>query len=223
MRLFEHDHITLPELKATTAQNGVRYYETPTGKRYPSITTILGAYKREAIKEWRARVGEVEATKISNRAANRGTAVHDLVERYVNNDQPEISKSMPLVRADFNVITRTLDKWLEKVYCQEATLYSNTLQLAGRVDLIGQFAGKNAVIDFKTKSKPQKEEWLADHHMQCAGYAVMFEEMTGIPVDRTVVICAVENEAQPHISTAKRDDHIDNLIDVCLQFHRGEI
>ena len=65
------------DLKSVTTEDG-RLYETPTGQRYPSVTTVLSAYNKKAIFEWRQRVGEEQANRISRKASGRGTKLHTI-------------------------------------------------------------------------------------------------------------------------------------------------
>lgn len=85
--MFEHDTIDFKDIDATTMKGG-RYYDTPKGY-YPSVTTVLGILSKKGIAEWRRRVGEAEANRISTQAARRGTEVHQMCEDYVNNDLTE--------------------------------------------------------------------------------------------------------------------------------------
>ena len=80
-RIFEHVGINLgyDDIEAETTSSG-RKYKCPNGVSYPSVTTVLSILSEDGIRAWRKRVGEVEANKISHRAATRGTAVHAIVE-----------------------------------------------------------------------------------------------------------------------------------------------
>ena len=95
---FIHEKIEIgyDDLKVETKSSG-RKYITPDGEAYPSITTVLGVLSADSIAAWRARVGDEEANKISHKATTRGTAVHDLVEKYLDNE--ELPKVMPHVMA----------------------------------------------------------------------------------------------------------------------------
>lgn len=83
--MFEHENVELTEMNAVTTDSG-RKYKTPEGVNLPSITTVLSILSRESIAKWRARVGAAEANRISHRASTRGTSVHEIIEKYVNND-----------------------------------------------------------------------------------------------------------------------------------------
>ena len=76
--------IELPKLQKVTKENGTRYYVTPQGNRYPSVTTILSEWKKKELAKWRERVGNEEADRIKNFAAKRGTQFHTLCETYLS-------------------------------------------------------------------------------------------------------------------------------------------
>jgi genome maintenance exonuclease 1 len=200
MRTF--NHVKLPQLdfdlKAETTDSG-RLYATPTGEKYKSITTVLSNHNKQAIMEWRERVGAEEANKISTRAANRGTKVHKICEDYINNTMNFIDDAMmmPDLKEMFFKIKPIIDEKLGDVYSQEQALYSHQLKIAGRVDLIGMWDGKLSVIDFKTSNKQKEEENIQNYFMQCTAYALMFSELTGMWIDDIVVLIATgEGEAQ---------------------------
>ncbi len=215
---FKHEKINLgySDLSAKTGATG-RTYTTPDGNNYPSITTVLSILSREAIQAWRARVGEEEANKVSRIASGRGTAVHDLLERYVNND-PDFAKGvMPHILQSFKDVQEQLDTRLTKVYSQEAPLYSNHLGLAGRVDCVGVWDGKDSIVDYKTSRKLKKKEWVKGYFMQCCAYAIMWEERTGMPITQLVVLIAVDNE-EPQVFIEHRDNWVKPLLDVIEQY-----
>ena len=215
---FKHEKIDLgyDDLIAETLPSG-RTYSAPNGCSYPSITTVLSILSREAIQAWRARVGPEEANKISRVASGRGTAVHDLLERYVNND-PDFAKGvMPHVMQSFHDVKEQLDTRLTTVYSQEAPLYSELLGLAGRVDCVGVWDGKNSIIDYKTSRKLKKKEWISGYFMQCAAYAIMWEERTGMPITQLVVLIAVDDN-EPQVFIEHRDNWVQPLLDVIEQY-----
>ena len=195
MRIFEH--VKLPQLqfdlKAETTDSG-RLYTTPEGNRYKSITTVLSHYNKQGIYEWRKAVGEEYANKVSRRAADRGTKVHKICEDYLNNEIPELKMQlmMPDLKELFFKIKPIIDDNVGKVYTQEQALYSDKLRIAGRVDLIAEWNGKVAVIDYKTSTKQKDEENIQNYFMQCTAYALMFAERTGIWIDDIVVLIATE-------------------------------
>ena len=168
MRIFEH--VKLPQLqfdlKAETTDSG-RLYTTPEGNRYKSITTVLSHYNKQGIYEWRQAVGEEYANKVSRRAADRGTKVHKICEDYLNNEIPELKMQlmMPDLKELFFKIKPFIDESIGKVYTQEQALYSDKYRIAGRVDLIAEWNGKLAVVDYKTSTKQKDEENIQNYFM----------------------------------------------------------
>lgn len=216
--MFTHKDFQLEEMNTETI-DGKRYYVTPQGK-LPSITTVLSILSRDGIKKWREKVGEAEANKISTKASRRGTRVHEMCEHYINNDF-DAKKYLPNDRETFNSIKPILDEHLDNVYAQEVPLWSEYLGVAGRVDCIAEWDGKIAVIDFKTSRKLKKKEWINNYFQQCAAYAVMWEERTCIPINKIVVVIAVDGE-EPQIFEEKRDKYIHKCVETIAQYRREQ-
>ena len=187
--------------------DGVRYYDTPSGKPMPSITSVTSFYNRKVFQDWRARVGEEEANRVSKKATTAGTKVHKLCEDYVNNEEMLYEDVTPENLFMFKQIKPILDIYLEEVWAVECPLYSDYLRVAGQCDCVGIFQGKPAIIDFKTASKRKRRSWITNYFMQESAYAVMFEEMTGKPIVNLVTIIAVAND-EPQLFVEQRDDHI---------------
>ena len=204
--IFAHER--LPELdfelEAKTTESG-RVYYTPSGKAYPSVTTVLGSMNKDAIDAWRKRVGEEEANKISGKASRRGEALHLACEKYLLNEMSDlkIRNMMPNIKELFFQLRPELDKNIGTIYAVEQPLYSDKLKIAGRVDCIAKWDGKISIIDFKTSSKEKLEENILNYFLQCAAYAEMFEELTKKIVEILVVAIAVEG-GQPQIFVRQR-------------------
>lgn len=213
-RIFEHVGVDLgyTDLVAVTTENG-RVYQTPSGKKYPSITTVLGHFGKHKLMQWRKAVGEEEANRIGRHASSRGTALHTICERYIDNIEDIYGeKAMPHVKAMFESVKPTIDSRVGKVYVQEVPLYSDHLRLAGRVDLIAEFDGVLSIVDFKTSSRIKSASDIKDYFEQEAAYAIMFEERTNIPIVNLVTIMAVENEKEPLVFKEHRDNHAVDLV-----------
>jgi genome maintenance exonuclease 1 len=183
------------ELNAVTTESG-RRYTAPNGEVYPSITTVLSSYNKKAIYEWRQRVGEEEANRVSRKAANRGTKLHLMCEDYLRNELTpmKMQSIMPDTKELFLQLKPKLDECIGDVYGLEQALYSKTLQIAGRCDCIAEWDGELSIIDYKTSSKEKNEDYIQNYFMQCTAYAEMFEEITGRPVNQVVVAIAVADE-----------------------------
>jgi len=208
MKIFDHVGELTPVEMETVTIDGKRYYVTPTGGKYPSITTVISnnSAKQAGLARWRARVGKEKAQAKSNRAAGRGTRYHKLVEDYFNNElDTEKYKDMPLPWTMFHSSREILDR-INRVYLQEAALYSDVLQIAGRVDCIAEYEGELAIIDFKTAEAPKKEQYLYDYYVQECGYACMLQEVYGLSVKKLVTIVACENgDTQVKVMPPKKE------------------
>ena len=191
------------KLERDTKPDGTRLYKTPSGKSYPSVTTVTGLHSAKGIMEWRKRVGEAEANRISGKASARGTRIHQYCEDYLRGN---IFEADMFDLEMFNSIKFLLDD-IDNIHCLEDALYSDHLEVAGTVDCIAEFQGKLSVIDFKTASRPKDRDDIHNYFMQTAAYAVAFEERTGIPIGRLVIIMAVDND-DPRWFIEKRDNWV---------------
>ena len=205
----------LTDLKSETFPDGKRYYTLPDGTRLPSVTTVLGAQKKQAIMEWRKRVGEEKANKISKQATSRGTNVHTLCERYLNNEP--LGVIMPDALEMFKSVKPVLNR-INNIHYQECALWSKQLGMAGRVDCIAEFDGKLSVIDFKTSKRVKARNDILDYFWQTTAYSLMYEELIGIPIDNLVIIMAVE-DSEPILFMEKTSDHIDGLVEA-IDYYR---
>ena len=204
----------LPNLESKTFPDGKRYYVTPSGNKLPSVTTVIGAQKKEEILKWRKKVGEEAANKISRQASSRGTNVHTLCERYLNNDK--LGNIMPDAKEMFHSLVPLLDR-IDNIHYQEQALWSEQLGLAGRVDCIAEYDGVLSVIDFKTSKRIKTRDKILDYFWQECAYALMYEELVGEPINQLVTIMAVDNE-QPLLFIEKTEDHIEGLVKA-IQFY----
>jgi glycerol kinase len=214
--MFKHETVELKEMESVTTDSG-RKYKTPEGIDYPSITTVLSILSRESIAKWRKRVGEAEANKISTRASGRGTRVHEIIEKYINNQEDYRNGYTPDIIQSFIDIRHILDNRIGTVYAMEAPLYSDHLGVAGRVDCVAEFDGKLSIIDFKTSMKPKRIEWIKNYFMQESAYAIMWEERTGMPIVQLVTIISVDN-SEPQVFIEHRDNWVRPLRETIAQY-----
>ena len=208
--MFIHESLDWDDL-SSTQEDGKRFYVTPSGKKYPSMTTVLQLMTAEGIAKWRAHVGDEVANKVSAQSTRRGTLMHKLCEDYVNNEEIDTSKLMPLDLQNFNALKEQMDIHFGKVYGQEIALYSDFLEMAGRVDCIAEYKGKLSIIDYKTSKKVKKKENIKNYFMQAAGYAVMYEEIFKQPINQLVILMSVDHEGVVEF-VEKRDNYIHDLI-----------
>lgn len=219
MKTFKHLHNdpVICELNRIE-YNGKRYYESPNGKRLPSVTTFLSHFNKDHIYKWRKRVGEEEANKISARASSRGTKFHSLMESYLNNEKGFLAEEnvMPDMQLAFLNMKPVVDR-IDNIHYIETMLYSETIGLAGQVDCIAEFDGVPSIIDFKTSSKLKKEEWIENYFLQCTAYSLMYEDMTQVQAKQIVVLISVDHEL-PQVFVKQRKDYVPLLADKLREF-----
>ena len=186
--MFTHIECELPKLKRQNI-DGARYY-TVNGRPMVSITSVTSYWNKHIFVDWRKRIGEAEANRITKRATSRGTATHSLIENHLLNKDVEFDKPSPKML--FLQAKETL-KNINNIYALEESLYSEELGVAGTVDCIAEYNGELSIIDFKTAEKPKPRDWIENYFVQAAAYACMFFERTGIPVKKLVIIMTCEN------------------------------
>ena len=201
--------VELPDLDSITHNDGKRYYVTPSGVRLPSVTTVIGAQSQDSIQKWRERVGEIEANRISRKASNRGTNMHNLCEKYINNEP--LGQAMPDALEMFQSIKPILNR-IDNIHYIEQAFWSETIGMAGRSDLIAEFEGELSVIDYKTSSRVKTRDKILSYFWQTTAYALMYEELVGRPINKLVIIMAVEND-KPIVFIEKTKDHVKGLVE----------
>lgn len=203
---FDHAPVTRHELQAIE-EDGKRFYlvaeETddpfhPIIHEYKSVTTIIGEKSDKTwLKEWRDRVGEAEADTILARAQVRGTAIHDMAEKFLKNDL-EYTKGHGTINVmDFLRVVPLLQKKVSHIYGQELPLFSHKLKTAGKADLVCWWDGEPAIVDFKTSRNIKLKGQIENYCIQTACYAKMFTERYNIHIDNIVIILMVDHEDKP--------------------------
>jgi genome maintenance exonuclease 1 len=224
MKTFQH-RTDLPKLQSlsTKEMNGKRYYLLPNGIYVPSVTTVLGHFKKKQIQEWRDRVGHEEANRISNTASTRGTKFHKLMEKYLDNEPVSnilTENVMPTLKESFFLMKKEIDKSIDNIYYIEAPLYSNSMRMAGRTDIIAEYNGVLSVIDFKTSNREKREEHIQDYFLQSTAYALMFEERIGQPIEQIVIMMASDGLPEPQIFVKNTIDYYEQLLEKIVQYFR---
>jgi genome maintenance exonuclease 1 len=175
---------------------------------------VIADHGKEAILEWRKRVGEEKANEVSRKATTRGTGVHKALETYLNNEDTSELNMMPNVKSLFVRMKQELDEKVNNIHCLEDKLYSHNLKLAGTVDCIAEYKGVLSVIDFKTSVRLKKKENIGGYFMQGAAYATMFNEMTNLNIEQVVILIGVDTANFCQTLIVKSDE---------IQHHRQEL
>jgi genome maintenance exonuclease 1 len=227
MKTFTHK-TDLPQLQSLSTKeiDGKRHYLLPNGLYVPSVTTVLGHFKKKQIQEWRNRVGHEEANRISNTASTRGTKFHTLMEKYLSNvpvNSILTENVMPTLKESFQLMKKEVDKHINNVHYIEAPLYSLSMRMAGRTDIIAEYDGILSVIDFKTSNREKKEEHIQDYFLQSAAYALMYEERLGVPIEQIVIMMASDGLPEPQIFVKNTIDYHEPLLEKIIQYLRENV
>lgn len=200
-----------------------RTYFTPDGA-YPSITTLLGKTSSSLIwlQKWKDNVGEEEAARVSKEATDRGTAVHEYLEKYWNGEDilSDLAREPINVRLPAKALINGTSRNVTEVWAQEIPVWSPTLKFAGRVDMIGLWNNIPSIIDFKTSKKIKKGKDIKDYFLQASGYAHAHNELFGTSIQKIVIIVAVDGEEEPLIFEQKAMIFIPELKSRILSYYK---
>lgn len=215
---FTHlDAISPIEIASKDTARG-RFYTTPEGNVYPSITTILGHKEKPHLTNWRNSLGPVKASAEMARAAARGSAVHLMIERMLKNET-DVTKDQQLEHVlEFNTLRLHL-KNIDDILTQETPLWSDDLRAAGRVDCIANWCGVPSIIDFKTSTNSKTVDMIEDYWLQTTAYAIMCKERYDIDIEQAVIVMSVERGAVPLVFKQKIEPYIIPLIKRVCEFH----
>jgi hypothetical protein len=134
--------------------SGIRFYDKD-GKKYPSVTSILGWNV-----DWKISEDELQ------QYGSRGTIVHKLIEGYLSTGKwidptnaPELALEVATVTAgslalswadcSYKAALEAIEGDL-KVIAQEQELFNDEHLYAGRADLVCEYKGERAILDMKT-------------------------------------------------------------------------
>ena len=193
-----------------------RIYTAPTGEAYPSITTVLGKQPKPGLEEWRQRVGEEQADRITKASGKVGSEFHDACERYIRGE--EVGELSAGARMLFASARKEL-KHLDNIRGIEIPMWSTHLKTAGRSDLIGDYKAVPSIVDYKNSRSPKPREWCHDYFLQGAAYSRMFYERYGIVIKQTVIIMSVWGHPKPTVYIEPVKDWIKPLDNVMRQYN----
>ncbi len=216
--MFTHIDIPIFSELTTEIKRGGRWYITPNGDSYASVTTILGAKPKQAIIDWRNALGSKKADKETNRAAARGTAVHDMAEKYLSNIESCTNDHERKNIKLFNQLKYLLNN-IDNIRIQEIPLFCDDLKIAGRVDCIGEYDGGLAVIDFKTSTNIKTDKMVLDYKIQCTMYALCYYEMFDVWIDDFAILIAVEKGIMPQVFRGQTKKYVTQAVERINEFY----
>lgn len=223
---FDLKLLDFEEYEAQTTEEGRTY--NINGRLLPSITTVLGKTKsdssKKALDNWSDRLAKEgkDANVVKQAAADRGSAMHELAEKYVRGN-PNYAKgySGETLRL-FKQIQFELDYNIDEIYAIESTLFSNKLRMAGRVDMVARNKrnNKTCIVDFKTSTKMKRESWIEDYKLQTTAYAIMMMEMKNILVKDYIIIIAAEDSVSAQVFAGPIEPYIKPLLNKRDQYEK---
>lgn len=217
--MFKQSLVTPLVLTSEDTDHG-RFYTTPSGVKYPSVTTVLDVNSDpEILEQWRKRIGHREAESITRRAGTKGTKLHNSLEKYVRGESLlQIKKGMmPIDLLLFNSIKEKLDHNLNEVYGIELALFSDKMKIAGRTDLFGVYKGVNSIVDYKNSRGDKKEEWIENYFLQTTCYAIMAEKLYEIDIPQVAILIASPEGTQEFVK--EKDQYVDKLRKVIGKYY----
>jgi len=203
--------------------NTGRFYLTPNGDRYPSITTVLGKIPNDGIKKWRENIGEEKANKIMLESSTVGTIYHELCENYLlKADKNKIDVTdynlSNIAHRLYDNVKSVLDQFT-KIYGTELSMYSDSLKLAGTADCIAEYKGKTYIVDFKNSRKEKRKDWIKNYFMQGAAYSnMLYERYDILAKDMLILVATWDNKIQ--LFEEKVLDHYNDLIDINKKYNQ---
>lgn len=218
---FNHNFTSI-SLAVQTEIDGVRFYQTPQGKLYPSITTILSKTSDVSnLDEWRKRVGNEIAEQIMREAQIHGTMTHRLCEDYLNNKESE-GDFLDIPKNHFERLKPYMHK-MNNIRGIELSLYSDEFQIAGTCDCIAEYNGNLSIIDFKTSRNRLMEYYdkVQKYFIQATAYTLMWKERTGIEIDQIVIVGSEETGNVSEFIKIPLDFK-ERLVEKIEKFHRIE-
>lgn len=168
---------------------------------YPSITYVLASYpKGKYYEDWLKQVGQ-NAEFIARKAAETGTAVHNLIEQFLN---LPIGEEIKWVSENYTanhslevwkMFLRFIDFWetyKPKLLETEVHLFSDKHQIAGTCDLVLEINGVRWILDIKTSKSLH-----TTYDLQTAAYAVCWDECFEDKIDRTGILWLKSSKRGP--------------------------
>jgi ATP-dependent exoDNAse (exonuclease V) beta subunit len=194
-----------------TSLDGKRVYACPDGNAVASVTTILDSTKDKThLLEWRKRVGEETAKRITKEASGMGTRMHKYIENYINDGTWGTPGSNPYSQQAFKmaqVVHNNALKDVDEIWGSEVGLYFPKIY-AGTTDCVGQYKGNPCIIDFKQTNKPKKKEWVEDYFLQLVAYAEAHNEVYGTDIkEGHVFMCSRKLDYQQFDITPTTYNH----------------
>lgn len=186
-----------------------RYYRTPEGNVYPSVTTVLGSIPNTSLDAWKRSVGDAEAERVSKLASARGTRLHAFCEDYLTGKNPVLDI---FDRQAYAGLTTQLDM-LEPIAIEQF-MYSDRMLVAGTPDCIGKYNGELCVIDFKTTSREKHDGEFDSYWLQTAAYSMMSYERLNLVIPNLLILMQNLSTGETSTFFAKSVDWLPKFVQI---------
>ena len=171
--------------------DGVRWYECTPGEWYPSVTSILKVTSGSApaLTNWRRSLGSGEADAARQQALDRGTAIHEFVERRLRGYR--VARAVPShLRPYWDSLAPVLRR-CKQPQVIERFVWHREQRYAGTLDAVCRFGGVPTLVDWKTTSSPKYlDRYLGDYRLQVTAYAAALLDTTGVEVRQCAIVVA---------------------------------
>lgn len=131
------------------------------------------------------------AAKITKRAADNGTILHDIMERHLYNLPYDDADSIDLMR--YRSVRRHLESHVSTVYGAEYPLWSKTLKTAGKTDAIVRWKAEDTILDLKTTRNRKEKDWITNYFVQASTYAIMVNRLYKMNIKNIVILFSMNN------------------------------
>lgn len=198
----QQNRFQYPQISRVDDDTG-RHYKVSGFENVPSVTTILSRTKDDTkLKEWVQRVGEKEAERIKEDAAYVGVNMHKAIECFLADEPLSLGQDWLALRGQhmaFSLI-RSYFPNINTVYGSEVCLHYDDLY-AGTTDMVAEYRGSLAIVDFKQSIRPKRHAWITDYYHQLAAYACAHDKMFDTKIELGVVLIAVQDGSTQEFTT----------------------
>jgi hypothetical protein len=165
-------------------------YKNKAGVRIPSVTTILGRFKESGgLLYWAWNCGRdgISMDSVKEKACTAGTITHQWIEDDLHGKELTVYKDVvPDTYKQAENAYEQFKAWRKgfnvNVTHTEVSLVSEKYQFGGTLDGAAM-DGKRIILDWKTS-----KSIYSDYLVQCAAYALLWEENYGEEIDEAHIL-----------------------------------
>ena len=171
-------------------------YHLGAGTRVPSVTTVLSRFKDSgALIRWAFNCGRdgIDMNAVKERAADAGTLAHQWIDDHIHGRELAAStldeEQTAQARNAFGQFLLWRERYKLEIHETELPLISEIHGFGGTFDAV-TVDGKPAILDWKTSNAI-----YSDYLVQCAAYALLWEENRDQPIDEVHILRVSKDHA----------------------------